>query len=225
MLLEKDPARRFQSPAELLKVMPMVRDAIKAGSLLMKTIRVFVSSTGDVQKERILADRAIRSVAGEFNVPVSVTFSNFQRLAEENGESKTESENHETLMLCPYFLEYQRFQSDAGWRGPIPNTAEFDLVISILWSRLGACLDPSLDDAGWQFTRLGNGIRSCLGAGPRKKEWRRSAIARLSQLFEADTAVGAKRGVRSLYSAMELLTGVLCALGKEQRGKLRRDVQ
>ena len=144
VLLEKDPARRFQSPAELLKVMPMVRDAIKAGSRLMKTIRVLVSSTGDVQKERILADRAIRSVAGEFNVPVSVTFSNFQRLAEENGESKTESENHETLILCPYFLEYQRFQSDAGWRGPIPNPAEFDLVISILWSRLGALLDPTL---------------------------------------------------------------------------------
>ena len=144
VLLEKDPARRFQSPAELLKVMPMVRDAIEAGSPLMKTIRVFVSSTGDVQKERILADRVIRSVAAEFNVPVSAAFSNFQRLAEENGEPKTEPENHGTLVLCPYFLEYQRFQSDAGCRGQIPNTAEFDLVISILWSRLGALLDPTL---------------------------------------------------------------------------------
>ena len=47
-------------------------------------------------------------------------------------------------MLCPYFLEYQRFQSDAGCRGQIPNTAEFDLVISILWSRLSALPDPSL---------------------------------------------------------------------------------
>ena len=144
VLLEKDPARRFQSPAELLKVMPMVRGAIDAGSPLMKTIRVFISSTGDVQKERILADRAIRSVAGEFNVPVSVTFSNFQRLAEENGEPETEPENHPPLVLCPYFLEYQRFQSEAGCRGQIPNTAEFDLVISILWSRLGVLLDPTL---------------------------------------------------------------------------------
>ena len=144
VLLEKDPAQRFQSPAELLKVMPMVRDAIETGSPLKKTIRVLVSSTGDVQKERILADRVIRSVAAEFNVPVSATFSNFQRLAEENGEPKTEPENHGTLVLCPYFLEYQRFQSDAGCRGQIPNTAEFDLVISILWSRLGALLDPTL---------------------------------------------------------------------------------
>ena len=108
VLLEKDPARRFQSPIELLKVMPMVRDAVEAGSLLTKTIRVFVSSTGDVQKERILADRVIRSAAAEFNVPMrSATFSNFQRLEEENGEPKTEATNHGTLVLCPYFLEYE----------------------------------------------------------------------------------------------------------------------
>ena len=74
VLLEKDPARRFQNPAELLKAMPTITGAIDAGSPLMKTIRVFVSSTGDVQKERILADRVIRSVAGEFNLPVSASF-------------------------------------------------------------------------------------------------------------------------------------------------------
>ena len=145
VLLEKNPARRFQGPAELLNVMPMVRGAIEEGRLLMKTIRVFVSSTGDVHKERILADRVIRAVAAELNVPVrSATFPNFQRLAEENGEPKTEPENHGTLVVCPYFLEYQRFQSAAGCQGQIPFTAEFDLVISILWSRLGALLDPSL---------------------------------------------------------------------------------
>ena len=139
LLLEKDPARRFQNPAELLKVMPTVRGAIEAGSLLTKTIRVFVSSTGDVQKERVLADRVIRSVAAEFGGPVSA-LPNFERLAEDNGEP----ENHAAWLLCPYFLEYQRFQSDAGCRGQMPNTAEFDLVISILWSRLGALPDPSL---------------------------------------------------------------------------------
>jgi serine/threonine protein kinase len=139
VLLEKDPTRRFRSPAELLKVMPTVRDALEAGSLLTKTIRVFVSSTGDVQKERVLADRVIRSVAAEFGIPVSA-LPNFERLAEDNGEP----ENHAAWLLCPYFLEYQRFQSDAGYRGQMPNTAEFDLVISIVWSRLGALPDPSL---------------------------------------------------------------------------------
>src|ERR1700719_4508477 len=42
VLLEKDPARRFQSPAELVKVMPMVRNALGAGHRLTRTIRVFV---------------------------------------------------------------------------------------------------------------------------------------------------------------------------------------
>jgi hypothetical protein len=68
LLLKKDPARRFQTPAELFKVMPMVRDAIDAGRRLIKTIRVFVSSTSDVQKERQVADRVMRSIAAEFNL-------------------------------------------------------------------------------------------------------------------------------------------------------------
>src|SRR5271169_6653071 len=86
VLLAKDPVRRFQTPAELLKVMPTVRDAINAGRALTKTIRVFVSSTGDVQKERHVAERVMRAIAAEFNLPVSESFSIFQRLEEENGE-------------------------------------------------------------------------------------------------------------------------------------------
>ena len=88
VLLAKDPARRFQTPAELLKVIPAVRDAIDAGRPMMKTIRVFVSSTGDVQKERHVADRVMRSIAAEFNLPVSVSCSIFERLAEENGRCR-----------------------------------------------------------------------------------------------------------------------------------------
>ena len=99
----------------------MVRDAIEAGSLLMKTIRVFVSSTGDVQKERVLADRAIRSVAGEFNVPVSVAFSNFQRLAEENGESKTESENHADVGPLSLFFGISEVPIGRGMPGTDPE--------------------------------------------------------------------------------------------------------
>ena len=143
VLLENDPGRRFQSPAELLKVMPMVRDAVDAGNVLMKTIRVFVSSTGDVQKERILADRVIRSVAAELSVPVSATFANVQRLAEESLEPKAEAENQGRLMVCPYFLDHQRFQSDVPSPAQLPNPADFDLVISIVWSRLSALLDPT----------------------------------------------------------------------------------
>jgi serine/threonine protein kinase len=42
VLLEKDPARRFQTPTELLAVIPVVKGAIEAGRRLMKTVRVFV---------------------------------------------------------------------------------------------------------------------------------------------------------------------------------------
>jgi WD40 repeat protein/serine/threonine protein kinase len=144
VLLEKDRARRFQNPAELLQVMPMVRDAIDAGHPLMKTIRVFVSSTGDVQKERNVADGVMRSIAGEFNLPVSASYSNFQRLAEESRDPETDPENHGALVLRPCFWQYQRVGSDAGYQGQIPNTAEFDLVICILWSRLGSPFAPTL---------------------------------------------------------------------------------
>ena len=149
VLLQKDPARRFQTPTELLMVMPTVRDAIETGRFIMKTIRVFVSSSGDVQKERNLADRVIRSIAAEFNLPVNDAHSNFQRLAEanvgpENGAPETEPENHGKLILCPYFWEYQRLQPGEGYHGQIPNTGEFDLVICILWSRLGTPPVPML---------------------------------------------------------------------------------
>ncbi|HSZ80298.1 MAG TPA: serine/threonine-protein kinase, partial [Chthoniobacterales bacterium] len=149
VLLAKDPVRRFQNPAELLKVMPTVRDAIDAGRPMMKTIRVFVSSTGDVQKERHVADRVMCSIGGEFNLRVSSSYSIFQRLAEEDGgpedgAPKTEPDSHNRLILCPYFLEYQRLQLDAVYQGAIPDTAEFDLVICILWSRLGTLLSSAL---------------------------------------------------------------------------------
>src|SRR5208283_5534371 len=105
--------------------------------------------TGDVQKERHVAERVMRSIAAEFNLPVSASCSIFQRLTEEddgpeNGSPKTEPNHHGPLVLCPYFLEHQRLKLDAGYQGAIPNTAEFDLVICILWSRLGTLLAPTL---------------------------------------------------------------------------------
>jgi len=145
VLLAKDPVRRFQTPAELLKVMPTVRDAINAGRALMKTIRVFVSSTGDVQKERHLADRVMRSIAGEFNVPVSTSRWNFQRLAEEDDSRKSESEDEGALMLCPFFWEHHSFRREADYQGQIPNTADFDLVVCIVWSRLNTLPAPGLN--------------------------------------------------------------------------------
>ena len=149
VLLEKDPARRFQNPAELLSIIPLVKDAIESGRRLVKTLRVFVSSTGDVKKERYLADRVMRSIAAEFNLPVSASSLTVLRLAKKNGVSengapKTEPDDQSPLVRCPYFLDYQKPGIEAGYPGMIPNTGEFDLVISILWSRLGNLLAPTL---------------------------------------------------------------------------------
>jgi WD40 repeat protein/serine/threonine protein kinase len=147
ILLKKDPTQRFQTPAELSKMIPMIRDAIDAGHPLMKTIRVFVSSAGDVQKERHLAERVMLAITAEFNLAVSAPSPNFQRLTEENSGLESgglETEQHVRLLLCPYFWEYHRFRPDSGYQGQIANTAEFDLVICILWSRLGVRLLPTL---------------------------------------------------------------------------------
>jgi WD40 repeat protein/serine/threonine protein kinase len=144
VLLKKDPVRRFQSPAELSKVMPMVRDALEAGRSLMKTIRVCVSSAGDVQKEQILADRVIRSIAAEFNLPVEYSHTSYQRLAEKSEEAGAEPESDTVLVVHPYFAENQRTRRDARYQNQTPNPAEFNLMIWILWSRCSTLLTPTL---------------------------------------------------------------------------------
>jgi WD40 repeat protein len=146
LLLEKDQARRFQSPTELLQALPAVTAAIEAGGRrLRKTIRVLVSSTGDVQKERHLAERVMRSAAAEFNVPVSASTAQFQRLAEANGEPDPAPEQeYAPWVLCPYFLDDQRRGPGAAYQGWLPNPADFELVICLLWSRLAVLPDPAL---------------------------------------------------------------------------------
>jgi serine/threonine protein kinase len=141
VLLAKDKACRFQTPTEFLKVIPMVREAVRTGRRIRKTVRVFVSSTGDVQKERNLAESVMRSVAADFNLAVIESYSNSQRLEEANGELEEELEDHEKLILCPYFWPYQGLEADV--REPIPDITQFDMIICILWSRLGVLADPA----------------------------------------------------------------------------------
>jgi hypothetical protein len=78
----------------------------------------------------------------EFNLPVSTSRSSFNRLAEQDDARQSESDQG-ALILCPYFLDYQKFAMEAGYPGEIPNTVEFDLVVCILWSRLGALPAPN----------------------------------------------------------------------------------
>jgi len=112
----------------------------------MRKIDIFVSSRCDVQKERCLADRIIRSIAAEFNLPVTVSYSNWLRRRRRQAETNKQSLSFpgEGPLLCPWFWEHQDFTSEEDCKEHIPNTGQFDLVICILWSRLGAKPAPSL---------------------------------------------------------------------------------
>src|SRR5258708_3338991 len=108
----------------------------------MRTIDIFVSSPADVQKERALAEQLIRSVAAEFILPINVSYSNPLRGSKEEDEISVEREDfgdESTLVLRPCFWEYPELEGD-DFLEEIPNTGQYDLVICILWSRLGTAL-------------------------------------------------------------------------------------
>ncbi len=136
----------------------------------MKTIRVFVSSPGDVRTERTIADRLIRVTAEELGIPVSVQYSNLLHDAQlpQLPNSSIEADNGE-LILCPYFWEYQRFSPELGYQDQMPNTAQFDLVICILWSRLGTKLHPRFRMPDGSEPQSGTDFEIAWAAAQRKK--------------------------------------------------------
>ena len=80
----------------------------------MKTLRIFVSSPGDVGSERVLTGRVLKQLQGEFS---------------------------RRVLLEPYFWEHEPMRATTDFQGNIPTPAEFDIVICILWSRLGSPLN------------------------------------------------------------------------------------
>ncbi len=112
----------------------------------MRRIDIFVSSPEDVQAERSLVERSIRSIAAEFSVPVTVTYSNWLRKLNPEDRIAAQALNGSEegkSWLCPCFWEYQDFELDQDYQERIPNTGSYDLVISILWSRLGTKISPA----------------------------------------------------------------------------------
>jgi hypothetical protein len=113
----------------------------------MRRIDIFISSLEDVQIERSIVERLIRSTAAEFNVPVTVWYSNWLRRAKQEDEITAQRGNADpksALLLCPHFWEHQELKAETEYREQIPNTGQFDLVICILWSRLCSRLAPTL---------------------------------------------------------------------------------
>jgi hypothetical protein len=125
-------------------VVPEEQKIVCYATLKMKRIDILVSTSEEVQKERIVAEQSIRCVAAELGVPVSVSYSDRLRGPRpENETSRPGSENREDgLLLCPHFQEHQDSKSDVERSAQILNPGQYDLVINILWSQLGTRSPP-----------------------------------------------------------------------------------
>jgi WD40 repeat protein len=94
----------------------------------MAVYKIFISSPGDVGRERHLAEQVIRRVAAEF---------------------------HDRVEVQPYFWEYEPMDSTRDYQENIPLTSDFDLVICILWKRLGSELSVKHERPGGGRWRSG----------------------------------------------------------------------
>src|SRR5271165_1655382 len=114
----------------------------------MKRIDIFVSSRRDVRKERAVAERLICSVAAEFGHPVSAFYSNWLRAPDREGKAAAGKTNgspaESAFLVCPCFWEYEDCKPKDTYREQIPNSGQYDLVICLLWSRLGTRPAPTL---------------------------------------------------------------------------------
>ena len=150
-IARKNPKYRFQTPAELLEALEDVKRAIRSRRRMIKRIRVNVLASGDVQKERNLADRLMRSIAAEFNLPVSGTQLIFQRLIEADLDARVaSSEGHkdedDRVLLCPWFSQDEMPGCEFD-KNDISEASVFDLVICIVWSRLDIRTESALAES------------------------------------------------------------------------------
>jgi hypothetical protein len=79
----------------------------------MRRLRIFISSPGDVQKERQVVRSIVDRLAGQFA---------------------------DVVELDPYFWEYEPMRVTADFQTQIEPPSDFDIVVCILWSRLGTPL-------------------------------------------------------------------------------------
>jgi hypothetical protein len=82
----------------------------------MKTVKIFVSSPGDVRQERQVTAKVLARLETQFARRVGVK---------------------------GYFWEHEPMHAGADFQTQIPPPAKFDVFIGILWSRLGTRLHSS----------------------------------------------------------------------------------
>lgn len=82
----------------------------------MRTIRLFISSPGDVERERQRTRRLIERIAHDYTAWAT---------------------------LEPYFWEHEPHDPSADFTTSIGPTSDYDIVVVILWGRLGHRLHSS----------------------------------------------------------------------------------
>ncbi|HKV10656.1 MAG TPA: hypothetical protein VJ725_21120, partial [Thermoanaerobaculia bacterium] len=107
----------------------------------MNTLKIFVSSPGDVGREREIAARVLKRLSGEFVGRVD---------------------------LQSYFWEHEPMRATNDFQDQIPSPSTFDVVLCILWSRLGSRLHtkhsredgtPYLSGTEYEFEDAAEGAR------------------------------------------------------------------
>ena len=114
--------------------------------LRMRRIDIFVSSPADVQKERSLVERLIRSIAAEFNVPVTVSYSNWLRRLSPSDKVAAQAQmasKRADRCFVPASGSIRISSQSKTTENEFRIPDQYDLVICILWSRLGTRISPA----------------------------------------------------------------------------------
>ncbi len=166
-----------------------------------------------------MVERLIRLTAAEFSVPVTVAYSNRLRklkLSDKIAARSANGRDEGLSLLFPCFWEYQDFTAEQEYRERIPNTGQYDLVICILWSRLGTKISPAfVMPDGSQPTSATEYEIAC-GAGSDETHSGLSRIARVPESFNTRGVARAQGRTGNLFPTVGFSAGVFFNLEKQQ---------
>jgi len=145
-------------------------------------IRVFVSSPGDVDLERKLTERVISRLQAKYA-----------------SRGKIE----------PYFWEYEPMSNYETFQAQIPDCAKFDIVICILWSRLGIPLvapDGKRYRSGTEYEVISSRAAWLAKARPDLMIYLNTAPAQIRQFPDAEF----ERSIEQLRTLKEFIAEYCC---------------